>query len=63
MKKILGIYSSPAKHWEGDGFPVRTLFSYDSFGRHISPFLMLLRRRLRIKRPGSTRSLRKCAHL
>jgi redox-sensitive bicupin YhaK (pirin superfamily) len=41
MKKILGVYSSPAKHWLGDGFPARTLFSYDSFGRQISPFLLL----------------------
>lgn len=25
----------------GDGFPVRTLFSYDTMGKHISPFLLL----------------------
>jgi hypothetical protein len=25
----------------GDGFPVRSLFSYDQLGRHISPFLLL----------------------
>ncbi|MGH8435572.1 MAG: pirin family protein, partial [Pseudomonas sp.] len=41
MKNILGIYSSPKQHWVGDGFPVRTLFSYDSLGKHTSPFLML----------------------
>ncbi|MNF66558.1 Quercetin 2,3-dioxygenase [compost metagenome] len=41
MKKILGIYTSPRPHWVGDGFPVRTLFSYDSLGKHISPFLLL----------------------
>lgn len=41
MKKILGVYSSPRQHWVGDGFPVRTLFSYDSLGKHTSPFLML----------------------
>lgn len=41
MKKILGIYSAPKQHWVGDGFPVRTLFSYDSLGKHTSPFLML----------------------
>ncbi|MFZ6048560.1 pirin family protein [Pseudomonas sp. CR3202] len=41
MKKIRGIYTSPRPHWVGDGFPVRTLFSYDSLGKHISPFLML----------------------
>lgn len=41
MKKILGIYTSPRAHWVGDGFPVRTLFSYDAMGKHISPFLLL----------------------
>jgi len=41
MKKILGVYSSPKPHWVGDGFPVRTLFSYNQFGQHMSPFLML----------------------
>ncbi|MBO3275360.1 pirin family protein [Pseudomonas schmalbachii] len=41
MKKILGVYSAPRSHWVGDGFPVRTLFSYDNFGSHISPFLLL----------------------
>ncbi|MBV7477872.1 pirin family protein [Pseudomonas sp. PDM31] len=41
MKKIIGIYSSPRPHWVGDGFPVRSLFSYDSLGKHISPFLLL----------------------
>ena len=41
MKKLTGIYTSPRPHWVGDGFPVRTLFSYDSLGRHLSPFLLL----------------------
>jgi len=41
MKKLIGIYTSPRGHWVGDGFPVRTLFSYDSLGKHISPFLLL----------------------
>lgn len=41
MKKLTGIYTSPQPHWVGDGFPVRTLFSYDSLGRHLSPFLLL----------------------
>src|SRR5947209_18591287 len=41
MRKILGLYSAPPSHWVGDGFPVRTLFSYDSLGRQLSPFLML----------------------
>lgn len=41
MKKIFGIYSNPDSHWVGDGFPVRTLFSHHTMGRHTSPFLML----------------------
>lgn len=41
MKSIIGLYTSPRPHWVGDGFPVRTLFSYDSLGEHISPFLLL----------------------
>lgn len=41
MKKILGTYSSPRQHWVGDGFPVRTLFSYNTLGAELSPFLML----------------------
>lgn len=41
MKKALGIYTAPRPHWVGDGFPVRTLFSYDTLGQHVSPFLLL----------------------
>ncbi len=41
MKQIVGIYSAARPHWVGDGFPVRTLFSYDSLGEHLSPFLLL----------------------
>jgi len=41
MKKIQGVYQSPPAHWVGDGFPVRSLFSYDNLARHISPFLLL----------------------
>ena len=41
MKKVLGLYSAPRGHWVGDGFPVRSLFSYDSHGEHMSPFLLL----------------------
>lgn len=41
MKKILSVYSSPRQHWVGDGFPVRSLFSYDRLGRELSPFLLL----------------------
>jgi redox-sensitive bicupin YhaK (pirin superfamily) len=41
MRKILGVYGSSRPHWVGDGFPVRTIFSQETLGRHISPFLML----------------------
>lgn len=41
MKTILGRYGNPRRHWVGDGFPVRTLFSYGGLGAHISPFLLL----------------------
>ena len=41
MKNILGIYDPPPRHWVGDGFPVRSLFTYNSHGRHVSPFLLL----------------------
>ncbi|PLC49085.1 quercetin 2,3-dioxygenase [Pollutimonas subterranea] len=41
MKKVLGIYSNPRQHWVGNGFPVRSLFSYDTLGQHASPFLLL----------------------
>ncbi len=42
MKKALsGVYPSPKGHWVGDGFPVRSLFSYDGLGRQLSPFLLL----------------------
>ncbi|MGC8508553.1 MAG: pirin family protein [Thiomonas sp.] len=41
MKSIRGVYSAPQQHWVGDGFPVRSLFSYNSHGAHLSPFLLL----------------------
>lgn len=41
QKKIQGIYKAPQGHWVGDGFPVRSLFSYHSKGQQISPFLLL----------------------
>jgi quercetin 2,3-dioxygenase len=40
-KAVLGVYASPKGHWVGDGFPVRSLFSYDTLGQLISPFLLL----------------------
>ena len=41
MKKLLKIRKSPAGHWVGDGFPVRSMFSYGDADPSISPFLLL----------------------
>ena len=41
MKKVLGRYGNNSRHWVGDGFPVRSLVSYNTLGQHISPFLLL----------------------
>jgi redox-sensitive bicupin YhaK (pirin superfamily) len=41
MNTLATILSPPRPHWVGDGFPVRTLFSYASLGSRISPFLLL----------------------
>lgn len=41
MKKLLFKQRSDFPHWVGDGFPVRSIFSYHSVPRDISPFLLL----------------------
>ncbi|EAT2223298.1 pirin family protein [Salmonella enterica] len=41
MKQITGVYTAPRPHWVGDGFPVRSLFSYQSHAQQLSPFLLL----------------------
>lgn len=41
MKNILGVYSAPRPHWVGDGFPARSMFSYNTHGQQLSPFLLL----------------------
>ncbi|MCL6245816.1 MULTISPECIES: pirin family protein [Acinetobacter] len=41
MKKVIGVYRNQQMHWVGDGFPVKSLFSYDRLGQAISPFLLL----------------------
>jgi redox-sensitive bicupin YhaK (pirin superfamily) len=42
MRKVLAIHDPHPPHWVGDGFPVRSIFSYDGLGREqLSPFLML----------------------
>lgn len=40
-KTLKHIQGSISNHWVGDGFPVRTLFSYSDLGKHLSPFLLL----------------------
>jgi quercetin 2,3-dioxygenase len=40
-KTIIGRYGNNRGHWVGDGFPVRSLFSYSALGKQISPFLLL----------------------
>ena len=41
MKTFVGRYGNERGHWVGDGFPVRSLFSYNELGKHSSPFLLL----------------------
>jgi len=41
MKKLLRIHQSSGTHWVGNGFPVRSVFDYNSLGRELSPFLLL----------------------
>ena len=41
MKRVITVHPSPEGHWVGDGFPVRSLFSYHTLGAEMSPFLLL----------------------
>ena len=41
MKQLSRVYRATEGHWVGDGFPVRTMFSYSTHGTDISPFLLL----------------------
>lgn len=41
MKKVIGVYQQQQAHWVGDGFFVKSLFSYDRLGQTLSPFLLL----------------------
>ena len=41
MKKLSFIRRTSERHWVGDGFPVRSIFSYNDLGQDISPFLLL----------------------
>jgi redox-sensitive bicupin YhaK (pirin superfamily) len=39
LKPVLGIVSTPPRHWVGDGFAVHSMFTYDDAA--MSPFLLL----------------------
>lgn len=41
MKKLQRIHQSSETHWVGNGFPVRSVFSYDELGKELDPFLLL----------------------
>jgi redox-sensitive bicupin YhaK (pirin superfamily) len=41
MKKLARVYRTADSHWVGNGFPVRSVFSYNRHGADISPFLLL----------------------
>ena len=41
MKNVLRVQGAPRPHWVGNGFPVRSLFSYHSQTEQFSPFLLL----------------------
>jgi redox-sensitive bicupin YhaK (pirin superfamily) len=40
MKTLVDVIHNEASHWVGDGFPVRSLFSYQGDTKVISPFLL-----------------------
>ncbi len=40
-KQLTRVLKTSAQHWVGDGFPVRSLFSYPDTGAELSPFLLL----------------------
>lgn len=41
MKKVALVHRNNQRHWVGDGFPVRTMFSYADLACELSPFLLL----------------------
>ncbi len=41
MKKLAFIQSQDSGHWVGDGFPVRSIFTYNDRSAELSPFLLL----------------------
>lgn len=41
MKKLSFIQKNNSSHWVGNGFPVRSIFSYHHLAKELSPFLLL----------------------
>ncbi|MGE0741595.1 MAG: pirin family protein [Hyphomonadaceae bacterium] len=41
MRKLLAVQDAPRPHWVGDGFHVRSMFSPQSHGAALSPFILL----------------------
>ncbi|KHD87857.1 MAG: quercetin 2,3-dioxygenase [Bdellovibrio sp. ArHS] len=41
MKKLLFSQTTEQRHWVGDGFPVRSIFSYNDRAQEMSPFLLM----------------------
>jgi redox-sensitive bicupin YhaK (pirin superfamily) len=41
VKKVVSVHRAPSPHWVGNGFHVRSLFSYDRNPQVLSPFLLL----------------------
>jgi redox-sensitive bicupin YhaK (pirin superfamily) len=41
MKKFLSSHKTNEQHWVGDGFEVRTIFTYNDLAQSISPFLLM----------------------
>jgi len=39
VKKLSFIQRNNQRHWVGDGFPVRSIFSYNDRAAEFSPFL------------------------
>src|SRR5689334_17667696 len=41
VKEVVRVHQSSRMHWVGNGFPVRSVFSYNDNARELSPFLLL----------------------
>jgi redox-sensitive bicupin YhaK (pirin superfamily) len=41
MRKLLSLQDAPRPHWVGDGFPVRSMFSPQTHGGAVGPFILL----------------------